>query len=79
MNGGGEDQNKLILKFHVTVVESLIETTGPCATRAAHSNPGQVKGGAELASTTKPQGVAALHHTCIYLQLYLYLYLLLHL
>ena len=36
MNGSGEDQNKC-LKFHVTVVESLIVTAGPCATPVACS------------------------------------------
>ena len=28
----------MLLKFHVTVVESLIVTTGPCVTRVAYSN-----------------------------------------
>ena len=43
MNGAGKDQNKCFLKFHVTVVDSLIVTTGPCVTLVPYSNSGQPK------------------------------------
>ena len=33
----------MLLKFPVTVVESLIVTAGPCVTRVAYSNSGQPK------------------------------------
>ena len=58
MNGGREDQNKRS-KFHVTVVESRIVTTGPCVTRVAYSNSGQPQPQlrrAESITATKPQG-----------------------
>ena len=48
----------MLLKFHVTVVESLIVTTSACVTRVAYSNSVQpknqlrAKGGAEPATTT---------------------------
>ena len=42
MNGGGEDQNKCSYSStYVTVVESLVVTTGPCVTRVACSDSGQ--------------------------------------
>ena len=33
----------MLLKCHVTVVETLIVTTGPCITRVAYSKSGQPK------------------------------------
>ena len=33
----------MLVKFHVTIVESLIVTTDPCVTRVAYSNSGQPK------------------------------------